>query len=103
MNMGNVFKEGVKGVWHGKKLTSVRKLHEQGKYDKIPICKNCDRWASYAYQEETVDGVLIRRSAEYTYYNRIDRIQNWHSNLRGTHTIAAEKTDSEATPALRGS
>lgn len=84
-NMGNVFKDGVKGVWHGPKLTSMRTLHERGQWDKIPICKNCDRWASYQYKEEIKDGLLIRRCPEYTYYNRIDRITNWHKELHGTH------------------
>jgi radical SAM protein with 4Fe4S-binding SPASM domain len=84
-NMGNVFKDGVKGVWHGPKLTAMRKLHERGQWDKIPICKTCDRWASYQYEDIVKDGLLIRRTAEYTYYNRIDRIKNWHENLHGTH------------------
>src|ERR1035438_3144643 len=78
--------DGVKGVWHGPKLTAMRRLHEQGQWDKIPLCKNCDRWASYQFTEEVRDGLLIRRSPEYTYYNRIDRLQNWHKELHGTHS-----------------
>ena len=84
-NMGNVFKDGVKGVWHGPKLTAMRKLHERGQWDKIPICKTCDRWSSYQYEDIVEEGLLVRRTAEYTYYNRIDRIKNWHENLHGTH------------------
>src|ERR1035441_5759941 len=90
-NMGNVFKDGVKGVWHGPKLTAMRRLHEQGQWDKIPLCKNCDRWASYQFTEEVRDGLLIRRSPEYTYYNRIDRLQNWHKELHGTHSENKER------------
>ncbi len=87
-NMGNVFKDGVKAVWHGPKLTAMRKLHERGQWDKIPICKNCDRWASYQYKEEIKDGLLIRRCPEYTYYNRIDQLKNWHKELHGTHGMS---------------
>jgi radical SAM protein with 4Fe4S-binding SPASM domain len=90
-SMGNVFKDGVKGVWHGPKLTAMRRLHESGQWDKIPLCKNCDRWASYKYEEEIRDGLLIRRCAEYTYYNRIDRLQNWHKELHGTHQESHDK------------
>ena len=90
-NMGNVFKDGVKGVWHGPKLTAMRRLHERGQWDKIPLCKNCDRWASYKYEEEVRDGLLIRRCPEYTYYNRVDRLQNWHKELHGTHKDSYNK------------
>jgi len=87
-SMGNVFEEGVRSVWHGPKLTAMRRLHERGQWDKIPLCKNCDRWASYKYEEEIRDGLLVRRSSEYTYYNRIDRIKNWHTELHGTHGVS---------------
>lgn len=90
-NMGNVFTDGVKGVWHGPKLTAMRKLHERGQWDNIPICKTCDRWASYQYEDTVKDGLLIRRTAEYSYYNRIDRIKNWHKELHGTHGDPTEK------------
>jgi radical SAM protein with 4Fe4S-binding SPASM domain len=91
--MGNVFEDGVHGVWHGRQLTAMRRLHEQGKWDKIPLCKTCDRWASFAYEDVVKDGLLIRRTAEYTYYNRIDRIRNWHKELHGTHGDPTEKLE----------
>jgi radical SAM protein with 4Fe4S-binding SPASM domain len=90
-SMGNVFKDGVKGVWHGPKLTAMRKLHERGQWDKIPICKTCDRWSSYQYEDIVKDDLLIRRTAEYTYYNRIDRLTNWHKELHGTHGDPSQK------------
>lgn len=95
-NMGNVFKDGVKGVWHGPKFTSMRRLHERGQWDKIPICKTCDRWSSYQYEDLVRDGLLVRRTAEYTYYNRIDRLQNWHKELHGTHGDPAVKLKESA-------
>lgn len=86
--VGNVFEDGVAGVWHGPRLTEIRRLHEAGRHDEIPICRTCDRWASNTYREEVRDGLLIRRSAEYTYYNRIDRLENWQGGLQATHTTA---------------
>ena len=78
-DMGNVFERGVRGVWHGTEFTQVRKLHEEGRYDEVPFCKDCNVWASYLYKEETIyeEGVVIRRSPLITYYNRTDRLKNY--------------------------
>ncbi|MFQ5955049.1 MAG: radical SAM/SPASM domain-containing protein [Kiloniellales bacterium] len=81
--MGNVFAEGVEAVWHGERFGRVRHFHETGQWDKVPFCKNCNAWAGYQYQEEVRDGLLIRRSAQFIYYNRLDRLGNWHDRLRG--------------------
>ena len=84
-NVGNVFEEGVKAVWNGDKLNQVRRWHEAGEYDKVPLCRNCERWASYGFEESIEGELLIRRSPEYTYYNRVDRLENWSGQLLGTH------------------
>jgi MoaA/NifB/PqqE/SkfB family radical SAM enzyme len=76
-NVGNVFKDGVKAVWHGEEFAKVRYYHETGQWDKVPFCANCNGWAQYEFKEEVRDGLLIRRSPEHTYYNRIDRLDNW--------------------------
>lgn len=86
--MGNVFVDGgVKAVWHGEKFTEIRRLHESNQYEKVPFCVNCDRWLSFDYEEEIKDGMLIRRSAEYTYYNKLEKLGNWGDSLQGTHTL----------------
>jgi MoaA/NifB/PqqE/SkfB family radical SAM enzyme len=84
-NMGNVFDEGVRRVWHGEAFAKVRYYHETAQWDKVPFCKNCNGWAQYEYEEEIRDGLLIRRSPEYVYYNTINRIGNWKGNLLGGH------------------
>jgi MoaA/NifB/PqqE/SkfB family radical SAM enzyme len=85
-SMGNVFKDGgVKAVWHGEEFAKVRYYHETEQYDKVPFCKNCNGWAQYAFEEEVRDGLLIRRSPQYTYYNKIDRLRNWRGNSLGGH------------------
>jgi MoaA/NifB/PqqE/SkfB family radical SAM enzyme len=94
-NMGNVFTDGVKAVWKGEEFTKMRYYHETGQWDKVPFCTGCNGWAQYEFAEEITDGMLVRRSPEYTYYNRIDRLKNWQGSLLGAHRaptvpIAAE-------------
>jgi len=81
-NMGNVFEEGVKNVWNGEKFQEMRKLHETGQYKKIPLCARCDVWTNYLIKETVSNGVLIRESPIMTYYNRLDRMNTWHSRIR---------------------
>jgi radical SAM protein with 4Fe4S-binding SPASM domain len=86
--VGNVFTDGgVKGVWHGDKLNKIRHYHETNQYDKVPFCKDCNAWAGYVYEEEVTKragvAVLERRSHQFVYYNRLDRMDSWHENLRG--------------------
>lgn len=92
-SVGNVFEEGVGAVWNGEKLNTVRHYHETGQWDRVPFCKNCERWASYDFEEEVRDGLLIRKSPEYVYYNRLDRLDNWTENLLGTHQNARESIE----------
>ena len=81
-DMGNVFREGVKNVWHGEKFQEVRYYHETGQYEKIPLCRNCDVWSNYLIEDTESDGILIRKSPIMTYYNRMDRLSTWHSRIR---------------------
>jgi len=84
-NVGNVFEQGVRAVWHGEAFAKVRYYHETAQWDKVPFCSNCNGWAQYEFVEEVRDGLLIRRSPEFTYYNRIDRLNNWKGRLLGGH------------------
>jgi MoaA/NifB/PqqE/SkfB family radical SAM enzyme len=85
-DVGNVFQDGgVRAVWHGEAFAKVRYYHETSQWDKVPFCKNCNGWAQYEYEEEVRDGLFIRRSPEFTYYNRIDRLENWKGRLLGGH------------------
>jgi radical SAM protein with 4Fe4S-binding SPASM domain len=84
-SVGNVFTDGVKQVWQGEEFAKVRYYHETAQWDKVPFCKSCNGWAQYEFSEEIRDGVLVRRSPEFTYYNRLDRLVNWHGRLLGAH------------------
>lgn len=84
-NMGNVFKDGVKAVWHGEEFTKARYYHETKQWEKVPFCKNCNGWAQHNYEEEIRDGLLIRRSPQFAYYNKIGRLESWRGSLLGGH------------------
>ena len=84
-NMGNVFDSGVKAVWQGEAFAKARYFHETGQWDQVPFCKPCNGWAQYSFEEEVREGLLIRRSPQYTYYNKITRLTNWQGQLLGGH------------------
>jgi len=41
LQVGNVFEQSIKDIWHGKKYQRLRKLHETGRFDEIPTCARC--------------------------------------------------------------
>ncbi len=84
-DMGNVFEDSVAAVWHGEEFAKARYFHETGQWDKVPFCKNCNGWTEYDFTEEVRDGLLIRSSPQYVYYNRLERLSNWEGKLRDVH------------------
>jgi len=98
-NMGNVGTSSLEEVWNGDKFASYRELHARGDWGLIPACKDCDGWAAYEYDETVTDRLLIRRSPIYTYYNVLDRLYTWNSDIRGTHS---PKYDDLEQPASTG-
>ena len=82
-NLGNVFKDGVKNIWGGKKISTLRQQQERDEYDKFSFCSSCDQWAGFNINNEYVkDDLLIRETAYSTYYNRMDRMDNWAKETR---------------------
>jgi MoaA/NifB/PqqE/SkfB family radical SAM enzyme len=84
-NVGNVIEKGIKEIWQGEEFAKVRYYHETEQWDKVPFCTSCNGWAQYEFEDEQRDGLLIRRSPEFTYYNRVDRLNNWQGRVRGGH------------------
>lgn len=81
--VGNVFEQGVQGVWLGETFQKMRYFHETGQFSQIPFCQHCQDWMRYELkEEETIDNILIRRSPLLTYYNRLDRLENWRLRYR---------------------
>lgn len=98
--MGNVFEEGVKAVWQGEEFAKARYYHETAQWDKVPFCKSCNGWAQHAFEEEVRDGLFIRRSPQYSYYNRIDRLGNWKGRLLGDHPAPPDEQEIAARQAM---
>ncbi len=91
-DMGNVFASGVQRIWRGEEFSKARYYHETEQWDKVPLCGNCNGWAEYDFEEEIVwdtddqeDGLLIRRSPQYVYFNKISSLTNWKSETLGSH------------------
>jgi MoaA/NifB/PqqE/SkfB family radical SAM enzyme len=40
--LGNAKKDSIYKVWHGDKLKEIRRIHSEGKFDKIPLCSRCE-------------------------------------------------------------
>ena len=98
-SMGNVFKDGVEAVWHGEEFAKARYYHETAQWDKVPFCTNCNGWALFDYEEEVRDGLLIRRSPQYTWYNKIARLNNWQDKLLAGHPAPAPELVKQSTGA----
>jgi len=44
MKVGNVFRDGYDLWWNSKKLNHMRKLHMEGRWDELPLCRACTKW-----------------------------------------------------------
>lgn len=99
-NVGNVFKQGLASVWQGEEFAKVRYLHETNQWDKVPFCEKCNGWAQYDFEDEVRDGLLIRRSPQYTYYNKIARLINWQGQLLGGHQAPPPELVEQGTEAM---
>jgi radical SAM protein with 4Fe4S-binding SPASM domain len=40
--LGDLGKQSIKQVWNCDRLSSIRKLHREKKFDEIPLCQRCD-------------------------------------------------------------
>ncbi|MEP0338256.1 MAG: radical SAM protein [Alphaproteobacteria bacterium] len=83
--VGNALETSVDEVWQGEEFAKIRYYHETGQWDKVPFCTNCNAWQQFEYEEEIIDGLLIRRSPIMTYYNNIKRLDNWRNELSSGH------------------
>ena len=108
-NLGNVFRDGVQGVWRGPALTALREGHERGEYGEF--CTPCTTWATFNLNRQYNRGnLLVRRSQGTVFYNRKDRLYTWveplHRNDYGltsegnTTVDVVETAMPQATPAF---
>ena len=51
----------------------------------MSLLKTCVLSGRRPLRKEVRDGLLIRRSPQYIYINKIDRLSTWRGNLLGGH------------------
>jgi MoaA/NifB/PqqE/SkfB family radical SAM enzyme len=65
--IGDVGKDSIEKIWQGKEYQRLRKLHLEGRYSAIPICRNCTDWIAspwnYGY-EYAVKKIISERGSE---------------------------------------
>jgi radical SAM protein with 4Fe4S-binding SPASM domain len=44
MAMGNMYEKSAAQIWNGKKFRNFRKMHEEGKWSQIDLCRDCITW-----------------------------------------------------------
>jgi radical SAM protein with 4Fe4S-binding SPASM domain len=91
ITVGNIFKEGgLKAVWNNENMNRLREQQNTGRWDEVFFCKDCDYWVeSFDMKEEVKDGFLIRTPSPYTtFYNVIDKLNNWNKNLHDRQGMA---------------
>lgn len=42
--VGNICENTIAEIWKKEKWKAIRKLHNAGKWDEVPLCKNCNEW-----------------------------------------------------------
>ena len=40
--VGNLGENSIGAIWNGERLSSIRRIHKQGKLEKFPFCEHCD-------------------------------------------------------------
>lgn len=43
--LGNLREDTLEQIWNGAELGRRRAAHQQGEYDRVPLCGGCDDWA----------------------------------------------------------
>lgn len=67
---GNVFEEGIMGVWNGKKLQDYKEKQKNGLITQKDFCYGCEFPTAMTFEEEETDEFFINRSDSSFYYNR---------------------------------
>jgi len=61
-------------IWQGSFLNKIRRYHQSGKWDAIPLCRDCDSWADGldpVIEEDNVQGIKKTVRVSQTIYEKI--------------------------------
>jgi MoaA/NifB/PqqE/SkfB family radical SAM enzyme len=69
--MGHLRNESLEEIWRGRQFSCYRSLHEEGKYDGLTLCRDCNSWNN-AIPQESFDeelGCHVAKTAwQYRYF-----------------------------------
>lgn len=66
--LGDLKKEKLKEIWHGKKINQFRKLHLEKKKSECPVCKECNflKYAAYDNIDDYAEDLLEKYKKRYS-------------------------------------
>lgn len=44
LSVGNVLENSISEIWENKRWKTIRQIHKTGRWDEIPLCRNCNEW-----------------------------------------------------------
>lgn len=74
VKVGNAFESSILDIWNKGEFPRIRNLHEEGKFDQISICKNCDLWTNDSPQILETEGHIISKTESHYYVNRKNKL-----------------------------
>jgi MoaA/NifB/PqqE/SkfB family radical SAM enzyme len=74
--IGNVFEQGLLGVWNGSFFNKTRLAHDKGDFQSASICAKCDLWSHEEPKNSKTESLLISETNTHKYFNRLDRLEN---------------------------
>lgn len=70
VRLGDVTSEKISNIWNGRIFNTIRRLHEDRKFDRLLLCRDCDSWHN-SLPEEYFDekrNCRVRKNAwQHTY------------------------------------
>ncbi len=64
--IGNVLTESIEDIFNGEPIMRIRRLHQEGRKEDVPLCRECDVWAGdiVIREEDIVLGDRVVRKKE---------------------------------------
>lgn len=70
-DMGDLKYQDLEEIWKGTRFNRARRLHEKGRFDKIPLCRDCNSWFRDGFTEkDEKKGYIIEKNAWQYVYKR---------------------------------
>lgn len=60
-NIGNVFEQTLKDIWHGDRIFEFRKMQLENRKDENESCRHCEFYLSDYYTRDNIDGLPVEK------------------------------------------